>query len=64
MASVMKYRMTGFTKWNIIAMPSPSWAKSVFPELDEKKGYRKALGKYLCCYSCRSKRSSKGLGRT
>ncbi len=41
MASVMKYRMTGFTKWNIIAMPSPSWAKSVFPELDEKKAIEK-----------------------
>ena len=35
MAPVMKYRMTGITKWNIIAMPSIPWAKSVFPDLDE-----------------------------
>ncbi|MDR7855571.1 aminopeptidase [Tissierella sp.] len=34
MASVMKYRMTGITKWNIVAMPSIPWAKSVFPDLD------------------------------
>lgn len=36
MASVMKYRMTGITKWNIIAMPSIPWAKSVFPNLEEE----------------------------
>lgn len=41
MAPVMKYRMTGFTKWNIIAMPSPAWAKSVFPDLDEKSAIEK-----------------------
>lgn len=35
MAPVMKYRMTGITKWNIIAMPSIPWAKSVFPDLEE-----------------------------
>ena len=35
MAAVMKYRMTGITKWNIIAMPSIPWAKSVFPDLDQ-----------------------------
>ncbi|NLK43479.1 MAG: aminopeptidase [Tissierellia bacterium] len=36
-APVMRYRMTGITKWNIIAMPSIPWAKSVFPYLDEEK---------------------------
>lgn len=35
MAPAMKYRMTGLTKWSIVAMPSPAWAKSVFPELPE-----------------------------
>ncbi|AOY75849.1 aminopeptidase [Clostridium formicaceticum] len=33
---IMKYRMTGITKWSIIAMPSAAWAKSVFPDLEEK----------------------------
>ncbi|MBU5425370.1 aminopeptidase [Tissierella pigra] len=41
MAHVMKYRMTGVTKWNIVAMPSPDWAKSVFPDLDEKEAIDK-----------------------
>lgn len=41
MAPVSKYRMTGFTKWTIIAMPSTAWAKSVFPELDEEKALEK-----------------------
>lgn len=35
-APAMKYRMTGKTKWSIVAMPSPAWAKSVFPEMDEE----------------------------
>lgn len=34
MAPAMKYRMTGKTKWSIVAVPSPDWALSVFPELD------------------------------
>lgn len=41
MAPVMKYRMTGITKWNIIAMPSIPWAKSVFPDLDEEAAVEK-----------------------
>ncbi|MSU00490.1 aminopeptidase [Tissierella pigra] len=41
MAHVMKYRMTGITKWNIVAMPSPAWAKSVFPDLNEKEAIDK-----------------------
>lgn len=41
MASVMRYRMTGVTKWNIIAMPSAPWAKSVFPDLDEDSAIEK-----------------------
>lgn len=32
MAPVMKYRMTGITKWAIVAVPSIGWAKSIFPE--------------------------------
>lgn len=32
-APIMKYRMTGITKWSIVAVPSDAWAKSVFPEL-------------------------------
>ena len=30
MAPVMKYRMTGITKWAIVAVPSIGWAKSIF----------------------------------
>lgn len=36
-APIMKYRMTGKTKWSIVAMPSPAWAKSVFPDLQENE---------------------------
>ncbi|NLB19294.1 MAG: aminopeptidase [Clostridium sp.] len=32
MAPVMKYRMTGITKWAIVAVPSVGWAKSIFPD--------------------------------
>lgn len=32
-APIMHYRMTGHTKWSIVAVPSEAWAKSVFPEL-------------------------------
>ena len=41
MAPVMKYRMTGITKWNIIAMPSIPWAKSVFPDLSDDEAIDK-----------------------
>lgn len=41
MANVLKYRMTGFTKWTIIAMPCVPWAKSVFPELDDNEAVEK-----------------------
>lgn len=34
---VMQYRMTGRTKWCIVAVPSPAWAKSVYPELNEEE---------------------------
>lgn len=30
---IMHYRMTGYTKWSIVAVPSEAWAKSVFPDL-------------------------------
>lgn len=29
-APIMHYRMTGYTKWSIVAVPSEAWAKSVF----------------------------------
>lgn len=32
-APIMKYRMTGVTKWSIVAVPSDAWSKSVFPDL-------------------------------
>lgn len=35
MAHVLQYRMTGKTKWNIVAVPSVAWAKSVFPDMEE-----------------------------
>ena len=31
-APALKYRMTGKTKWSIVAVPSPAWAMSVFPD--------------------------------
>lgn len=31
-APVMKYRMTGITKWVIVAVPSVGWAKSIFKD--------------------------------
>lgn len=41
MEKVRKYRMTGATKWNIIAVPSKAWAKSVFPDLDQVSAINK-----------------------
>ena len=32
-APIMHYRMTGYTKWSIVAVPSEAWAKSVFPDM-------------------------------
>ncbi len=31
-----KFRMTGQTKWCIVAVPSEAWAKSVYPEMTEE----------------------------
>jgi aminopeptidase len=33
-AVLMPYRMTGKTKWCILAVPSPAWASKVFPEME------------------------------
>jgi len=44
-ASVMKYRMTGITKWCIVAMPSVAWGNSVFPDLDNKTAMEKLWAK-------------------
>lgn len=38
---LMKYRMTGKTKWSIVAVPSIPWAKSVFPELSDEDAVEK-----------------------
>lgn len=36
MSPVMKYRMTGQTKWSIVAVPCPEWALSVYPDKTEE----------------------------
>lgn len=36
-AHLMRYRTTSLTKWCIMAVPSPAWAKSVFPTLSEQE---------------------------
>jgi aminopeptidase len=41
MAPAMKYRMTGKTKWSIVAVPSPAWAKKAFPDLGEEEAIEK-----------------------
>lgn len=41
MAPVMKYRMTGITKWAIVAVPSVGWAKSIFPNDSDEKAVEK-----------------------
>lgn len=41
MAPVMKYRMTGITKWAIVAVPSLAWAKSIFPNDNDKVAVEK-----------------------
>lgn len=33
-------------RWNVAAIPSPTWAKAVFPDLDEEKAVKK-LWKYI-----------------
>lgn len=38
---LMKYRMTGRTKWSILAVPSIPWAKSVFPDLSNDEAVEK-----------------------
>lgn len=34
MDRAVQYRITGKTKWCILAVPSPAWAKAVFPDMD------------------------------
>ncbi|MCM3690814.1 aminopeptidase [Neobacillus niacini] len=46
MNQVRHYQMTGKTKWNISAVPSKEWAKSVFPDLDEASA-ENMLWKYI-----------------
>lgn len=36
-ARIMHYTMTDMNKWCIMAVPNPTWAKLVFPNLDEEK---------------------------
>jgi len=44
-APISKYRMAGFTKWTIVAMPSIPWAKSVFPDLGDEEAVNKLWDK-------------------
>ena len=44
-AHLMEYRMTGYTKWCIVAMPSVAWAKSVYPDLEEAEAIEKLWDK-------------------
>lgn len=37
MKPLMGYRMGGSVKWNIVAMPNPAWARSVFPNETEER---------------------------
>ncbi len=46
-APAMQHRMTGRTKWCIVAVPSPAWAKSVYPDLDEVPAMEK-LWEKIC----------------
>lgn len=46
-APAMKYRMTGHTKWCIVAAPSPEWALSVFPEMSEDDAVKALWEKIL-----------------
>ena len=39
-APAVKYRMTGQTKWTIVAVPSPAWAAKVYPGLPENEAVR------------------------
>ena len=38
---LMQYRMTGRTKWSILAVPSLPWAKSVYPDLGDEEAIEK-----------------------
>lgn len=46
MAPVMKYRMTGITKWAIVAVPSIGWAKSIFKDDTDEAAVEK-LWEYI-----------------
>lgn len=34
---VMEYHMTNFIKWTIVAVPTPEWARQVFPEMSPEE---------------------------
>lgn len=42
---IMHYRMTGHTKWSIVAVPSDAWAKSVYPDLPLEEATEKLWDK-------------------
>ena len=52
------------TNWNIIAYPSPSWAKQVFPGCSGGCCGGKTGGRDLCRVARRSGRRRRGLGKT
>lgn len=41
MEHLMKYTMENRVKWCVAALPSPAWAKSVFPDLSEEEAINK-----------------------
>ena len=40
-ADLMRYSMTNQGQWCVIALPNETWAKKVFPQLDEKQAVEK-----------------------
>lgn len=51
MKEYRQYSMSNQGQWSLISLPTPQWAKVVFPELDEKEGQEKLLDAIL--YSTR-----------
>ncbi|MDN5352093.1 MAG: aminopeptidase [Clostridiales bacterium] len=41
MSPAVRYRITGQTKWSIVAMPTQTWADSVFPDLPAEEALEK-----------------------
>ena len=58
-------KIAGFDiNWNIVAYPSPSWAKQVFPGRRRGRRGGQAGGRDLRRLARRQRRSGRGLGRS